>query len=144
MLLVQRYRGVGGEGVRQQDPGLARIQFLFCKLKYFTRTSKSLLLTYLCVGSHVKSDGQTLVGLDARQSCVEWEFTNWNAHSVSTQVSQTQNTLPISHNNGSNIWLRPAILPGSNIWVSSLSNVYYVSSILVQSFCRYQNTYKIS
>lgn len=118
LVQVQRYRGVGGEGVRQQDPGLARIQFLFCKLKCFTRTSKSLLLTYLCVGSHVKSDGQTLVGLDARQSCVEREFTNWNAHSVSTQVSQTQNTLPISHNNGSNIWLRPAILPGSNVYGS--------------------------
>lgn len=100
-------------------------QLLLCfKLKYLTRTCKSLLLTYLCVGSHVKSDGQTLVGLDARQSCVEREFTHWNAHSVSTQVSQTQNTLPISHNNSSNIWLRPAILPGSNVQVDWFSNVY--------------------
>lgn len=100
---------------------------MFYEQKHFTRTCKSLLLTYLCVGSHVKSDGQTLVGLDARQSCVEREFTNWNAHSISTQVSQTQNTLPIRHNNGSNIWLRPAILPGSNIWVNCISNDYYLA-----------------
>ena len=40
------------------------------------------------VGAHVEHDRQTLVGVDARQRCVQREFAHGDAHAVAAQVAQ--------------------------------------------------------
>lgn len=53
--------------------------------------------SYLVVCADVYHHGEALIRPDSRAGCVQAEFTNRNAHSESAEVSQSQNTLSVSH-----------------------------------------------
>lgn len=59
-------------------------------------------LTHRVVSSHVDAHGQAPVRPYPRTGGVQTQFAHWDAHSIDTQISETQNPLSISHHHSLN------------------------------------------
>ena len=62
---------------------------------------------YLPVCANVQHDGEALVGLDARQGCIEGQFAHGDAHAVGPKVPKAEDALPIGHTDSPHVALRP-------------------------------------
>lgn len=56
-----------------------------------------LLPSYLIICAHVQQDGEALLGRHPPTGCVQCQLSHWNSHSITAQVSQSQDPLSIRH-----------------------------------------------
>merc|ERR1719450_70628 len=68
-----------------------------------------VLQKFLSVGSNIKSDWQCLTWSNAGNGRVQRQFADGDSHSLSSQVSKSENSLSISDNNTSDILLGPVL-----------------------------------
>jgi len=67
----------------------------------------NLHASHLVIGSHIQSDGQTLVGLDACQGGIESQLAHRDAHTACTQIAKAQNPLAVRHHDRPHVGFRP-------------------------------------
>lgn len=56
--------------------------------------------THLVVSADVQQHRETLLRPNTSTGCVERQLPNRNTHSVASQVTQAEDTLPVCHHNG--------------------------------------------
>src|SRR5688572_7010592 len=78
---------------------------------------------FTIVSSDIKHDRQSCGRMDSCTDGVKRKFSNWDAHSSYTQVSQSKNPLSISHHDDFNFFGGSVVEKGRNVVTVRIGNV---------------------
>lgn len=71
-----------------------------CSLNLHYSLPAALDHTHLVVGADVQQHGETLLWLNTTTGCVERQLPDRNAHTITSQVTQAEDALPVRHHDG--------------------------------------------